>query len=44
MKRKTVDVGVQTDNLVIESLERENMELRALIKNLQPTLFLQSER
>ena len=41
--RKTVDVGVQSDNLAIESLDRENLELRALIKNLQTTQPLQSE-
>ena len=32
---KKVDVGVQTDNLVIKSLERDNLELPAWIKNLQ---------
>ena len=42
-RRKTVDVGVQTDNLMTGSLELENLELRALIENLQTQLG-QSER
>jgi hypothetical protein len=37
-------MGVQTDNRANESLERENAELRAIIKNLKHTLSVQSER